>query len=115
MEDHETANLEFCSQNDISTRATCKTIKEVAFNKNNTNVQNSTAKVNEAAAEGQMTEKQKKIAALKKSLLAPQPKKAAPQPGLERKSIAQSGASDMKNKFQRVMDWGTPRLVTKNR
>lgn len=51
-----------------------------------------------------------RIAELKKSLLAPQPK---------RKPLAGGGSTvkketDMQDKFKRVMGWGTPRLVTKN-
>lgn len=55
--------------------------------------------------EGQMTEKQKRIAELKKNLLAPsQPKKY-----VTKKEAAPE--VDMEKKFDRVMDHGTPRLV----
>ena len=58
-----------------------------------------------------MTEKQKRIADLKASLLAPQirqlPKRAA--------AGTKDGKDDpMDQKFKRKMDWGTPRIVTKN-
>jgi len=60
-----------------------------------------------------MTEKQKRIAELKKQLLA--------NPMKEKKVILSNNKGDkpendpMSDKFKRVMDWGTPRLVTKNR
>ena len=67
----------------------------------------------EKSNEPQLTEKQKRIAELKKSLLAPQTKKKAE----ETHAITRQAAKDdpMDSKFKRVMDWGTPRLVTKNR
>ena len=58
-----------------------------------------------------MTEKQKKIAELRKQLLAPQKKGAGPIG----KKLAGKDDADPMDKFKRVMDWGTPRLVTKNR
>ena len=75
-------------------------------------------KKNEALAEtAGMTEKQKKIADLKKSLLAPLVNKKptnAPQ-----KSSGGNGpiavTAGMEDKFKRVMDWGTPRVVTNKR
>lgn len=59
-----------------------------------------------------MTEKQKRIADLKRSLLAPLEKKSNGQKVQMRKP---DDDDPMKNKFKRVMDWGTPRIVTKNR
>jgi len=47
---------------------------------------------------------------LKKQLLAPQAKKKEATQAITRKED-----NPMDNKFKRVMDWGTPRLVTKNR
>jgi hypothetical protein len=58
-----------------------------------------------------MTEKQKRIAELKASLLAPMIKP------LRRNLPAKKEDKNddpMTNKFQRKMDWGTPRIVTKN-
>ncbi len=60
-----------------------------------------------------LTEKQKRIAELKKSLLATQTKKKVEASAVTRQSNADENPMD--NKFKRVMDWGTPRLVTKNR
>ena len=56
-----------------------------------------------------MTEKQKRIADLKKQLLAPIPKRNRKLPAADK-----GEENDMHNKFKRVMDHGTPRLVTKN-
>lgn len=98
--------MEFCSQNDLNKNKPKLTIiKEVPF-----------AKKNEAASGNGQTEKQKRIADLKKQLLAPRAlpnKKESGAPG-----PAKSGGGkndDITDKFKRVMDWGTPRLVTKNR
>ena len=55
-----------------------------------------------------MTEKQKRIADLKKQLLAPIPKRVKKAP-----TESSGPEPDMQNKFKRVMDHGTPRLVTK--
>lgn len=65
-----------------------------------------------------MTEKQKKIADLKQQLLAEpaNKKKPAAQPIVGGGGKVQVQApDDMQDKFKRVMDWGTPRLVTKTR
>jgi hypothetical protein len=74
--------------------------------------------------------RKREIEDLKKSLLAPLPgPKAtaggAPQPvvagtlGFNKLPAATADRSDANgeggNKFNKVMDWGTPRLVTKNR
>ena len=61
-----------------------------------------------------MTEKQKKIAALRAQLLAPQKKSDV---GGGNKGMFQMNKKEvsMEDKFKRVMDHGTPRLVTKNR
>ena len=55
-----------------------------------------------------MTEKEKRIADLRKQLLAPQPKRKAP---VKAAVTTQNNDDDMQNKFRRVMDWGTPRIV----
>lgn len=72
--------------------------------------------------EGQLTEKQKRIADLKKQLLAPMQKKmpvGSLGGGVKIGGGGGGGGGDSKDvmgdKFKRVMDWGTPRLVTKNR
>lgn len=57
-----------------------------------------------------MTEKEKRIAELKKQLLAPQQPRRRPNAP----AVSKGKESDMQDKFKRVMDWGTPRLVTKN-
>ena len=59
------------------------------------------------------TEKQKRIDALKKQLLNPGPKKVAAAPSVKQED--KDSDDPMKSKYKRVMDWGTPRLVTKNR
>jgi hypothetical protein len=56
-----------------------------------------------------MTEKQKRIAELKKKLLEP------PKPRVLNKGGGGDQKVDMQDKFRRVMHHGTPRLVTKNR
>lgn len=63
-------SLEFASLNDINPKAKLTQIKEVPFMKNNPRLQQAADKSSEPA-EGQMTEKQKRIAELKKQLLAP--------------------------------------------
>ena len=60
-----------------------------------------------------LTEKERRIAELRKQLLAPQEKKAPV--GAGGVAIRKPEADPMENKFKRVMDHGTPRLVTKNR
>lgn len=76
--------------------------------KNNPRANQSDKNANEDNGE-HLTEKQKRVAALKASLLAPQ---SAPK----KKAVGPSSDSDpMGDKHKRVMDWGTPRLVTKNR
>lgn len=50
---------------------------------------------------------------MKKSLLAPLEKKSKDAKVQMRAPIIDD--DPMKTKFKRVMDWGTPRLVTKNR
>lgn len=54
-----------------------------------------------------MTARQREIENLRQSLLAPQPK-----PGVQK---PQEESQPEESKYQRAMDWGTPRLVTKNR
>ena len=56
-----------------------------------------------------MTEKEKRIKALRDSLLAPA------EPRRKKQTAANDTGINMDNKFARKMDWGTPRLVTKNR
>lgn len=63
-----------------------------------------------------MTEKQKRIADLRKQLLAPIVPAKPDRPvagGVNKLNFGARGEPD--NKFNRVMDWGTPRLVTKSR
>jgi len=60
--------------------------------------------------EDKRTEKQKKIDELRKQLLAPREKGAKDKKQAMR---APGRDVDMDNKYKRVMDWGTPRLVTK--
>ena len=56
-----------------------------------------------------MTARQREIENLRQSLLAPLPKPASLQKEQQQPSEAEE------SKYQRAMDWGTPRLVTKNR
>lgn len=56
-----------------------------------------------------MTDRQKKIEELKRSLLAPQPKR------IKKEESSSNKQEEFEDKYKRVMDWGTPRLVTKNR
>lgn len=58
------------------------------------------------------TEKQRRIDQLRQQLLAPQPKKESAAAAAKKADLDND---PMNNKFKRVMDWGTPRLVTKNR
>ena len=106
-------NLEFASQDDINPKAKCTAIKEESFMKNNVRLQQATKTADEKP-EGEMTERQKRIAELKKQLLAPMEKKK-PAGGPVASNSAAAPKIEMQDKFKKVMDWGTPRLVTKNR
>lgn len=114
--------LEYCNDQDLNkNKPTKQVIKEVPFIQNNPRYKQAQEEASgkkpsegaENSNEPQLTEKQKRIAELKKSLLAPQTKKKAE----ETHAITRQAAKDdpMDSKFKRVMDWGTPRLVTKNR
>ena len=62
-----------------------------------------------------MTEKQKRISDLKMQLLAPSVIKKNQFIVINNNIESTDEDDPMGNKFKRVMDWGTPRLVTKNR
>jgi len=63
------------------------------------------------------TARQLEIEALKKSLLQPLPGRGLPAPS--NSAVGAMGGMNKidkgDDKFSKVMDWGTPRLVTKNR
>jgi hypothetical protein len=50
---------------------------------------------------------------LKKDLLNPRPKKVSAAPSVKKED--KDSDDPMSSKHKRVLDWGTPRLVTKNR
>lgn len=85
--------------------------KEVPFNKNNPKekeMQASAPHADSGAGQAQpMTQRQREIEALKRSLLAPPGQRGVVAPAPPQK--------EEEKKFNKVMDWGTPRLVTKNR
>ena len=63
-----------------------------------------------------LTQRQREIEALKNSLLAPKPATGfmAEVAGANLNKFDRKGEEE-DNKYQKNMDWGTPRLVTKNR
>ena len=63
-------------------KPTSTTVKEIPYHKNNPRAQEGDPKSAAANDESQMTEKQKRIAALKQSLLAPQLPRKKPAPGV---------------------------------
>jgi len=75
-----------------------------------------------AAADAPKTMRQRQIEELKKSLLAPPPSKGPQGQAVVGGTLAFNrvggqpiGGAPEGDKFNKVMDWGTPRLVTKNR
>lgn len=91
-------NMEFCGVSDLNkTKPKLVQVKEIPY-----------AKKSAMGAEtAGMSEKKKRIAELKKQLLAPKP--------MKKRGGGADKPDEMTDKFKRVMDWGTPRLVTKNR
>ena len=98
MTEDQIDELEYCDDNDFSRNGqpTRTAIKETPFLKNNLKRE-----------QENMTEREKKIAELKRQLLAPAAPKVKPQKKEE--------GPAMEDKYKRVMDWGTPRLVSKNK
>ena len=112
--------LEFCGDKDfLQFKGTRTAVKEVPYMKNNPRILEESLNKDEGLIEKPaeqekkpMTEKEKRIAALRASLLAPvEPRK---KKAVESASGVDSKDS-MESKFTRKMYWGTPRLVTKNR
>jgi hypothetical protein len=99
--------LEYCNDQDMSkTKPTRQMIKEIPFIKNNPRV----AQSESAQQTDTRTDKQKRIDDLKKQLLAPAPLR---KPKVQKVEVEEE--DPMSNKYKRVMDWGTPRIVVKGR
>lgn len=64
-----------------------------------------------------MTERQRKIEELKRGLLAPMIPPTRQQPIANPAPVGfnKLNRQEEEGKYNKVMDWGTPRLVTKNR
>lgn len=116
MEASELWDLEYCNDKELNALHPSKAIvKETQFKINleaDIKIKDQGGDQREQAPV--MTEKQKRIAELKKQLLAPQTSKPRNAGKQQQDGAGGEDPNDMQNKFKRVMDWGTPRLVTKN-
>jgi hypothetical protein len=118
-------SLEFRNEEEAAKLRPTKTNpKEIPFNKNNPREKEMNAATGGGDAAGGVaeppkTQRQREIEALKRSLLAPGPipGKAGPlAPAAPAGGIFNKFNKDKEDdKFNKVMDWGTPRLVVKNR
>ncbi|CDW88486.1 UNKNOWN [Stylonychia lemnae] len=116
------ANLEYRNESEhAKLKPTREMIKEVAYVKNNPR-EKELIGINDQAADqtetrqvpATMTARQREIERLKNSLMQPMPGKpigGTAAVGIQK--LQDNGPEE--NKFLRNMDWGTPRLVTKNR